>query len=315
MPLGNAVGMLRRAAPAALLSLALPGCAPHPAPPRILPELTLDIAEPIVEARIGAAVLRLRVDLDRRNSVELNPAAAARLALPFEDGMGLLVGRVELRERTVAAPVTIGGVTVPLTLSTYDRDCCTGSDGAIGPDLLPYGSVRFIRAGGVPGATTELHLPLVSRAETGLSAPTQTAAGELFVGFSLGQAETLATAAAGAILTAAQGGRFAGSNFDVAPAFGVRRPARLIRFDRPAILAGFRIAEVPVRVGDFGGGRKLPEDPALAGEIVVQRRRAAQPAWPAILIGRDRIDRCAEIRFQRAPMALTLRCTFDVPVP
>jgi hypothetical protein len=296
---------------AAALPIGLAGCAPHPEPPRILPELALDIADPIVEARIGEVVLRLRVDLDRRNTLELNPDAAARLKLPFQDGMGLSVGRIDLTERNVSAPVTFGGVTVPLTLSTYDRDCCTGSDGAIGPDLLPYDRVRFTRSGAAD-SSSERTLTLVSRAETGLSAVIPTAAGELFVGFSLGQPRTLATAAAGAMLAEANGGRFVGQSFDVAPAFGVMRPARTIAFDRPPNIAGFRIPDVPVRIADFRGDHELPHEAERDGDIVVnQRRRRSQTAWPAVLIGRDRIDRCSEILFRRAPMALSLRCAFD----
>jgi hypothetical protein len=299
------------------LPIALAGCTPRPEPPHILPELVLDMADPMVEARIGGVALRLRVDLDRRNSLELNPGAAARLPLMFEEGMGLLVGRVELKERNAAAPVTFDGATVPLTLSTYDRDCCTGSDGAIGPDLLPYDRVRFVRGGAadVAGGGTRIRLPLVRRAETGLSAVMQTAAGGVFVGFSLGQPRTLATAAAGAILAEANGGRFVGQEFDVAPAFGVIRPARMIAFDRPPLAAGFRIAELAVRIGDFRGDHELPREAAQHGDIVVQRHSRAQAAWPAILIGRDRIDRCSEILFRRDPAELTLHCTFDAPAP
>nr|WP_299597224.1 hypothetical protein [Sphingomonas bacterium] len=297
-----------------VVPILLAGCVPRPEPPRFRPELVLDIADPIVEARIGGIALRLRVDLDRRNSLELNPAAAARLPLAFEEGMGLLVGRIELTERNAAAPVTFDGVTVPLTLSTYDRDCCTGSDGAIGPDLLPYERVRFVRSGALGGGA-ELRLPLVRRAETGLSAVTQTQAGALFVGFSLSQASTLATAAAGAILAKANGGRFVGNGFDVAPAFGVMRPARTIAFDRPPLIAGFRIAEVPVRIGDFRGEHELPREAARRGDIVVQRHRRAQVGWPAIMIGRDRLDRCSEILFRREPTELTLRCAFDAVAP
>jgi hypothetical protein len=300
---------MRHLAPA--LAALLAGCAPHPETPRILPELVLDIADPVIEAKIGDTALRLRVDFDRRNTVELNPAAAAKLPLAFETGSEVLVGRVELAERNAAAPVTVGGVTTTLTLSAFDRDCCADTDGAIGPDLLPYTRVRFVRTGGVAGAT-ERQFTLGSSSEGGLSIATPTRAGTVFVGFSLAYPSTLATAAAGAILSQAYGGRLVGGRFDVAPAFGVLRPAQLIAFGRAVTLTGFRIAELPVRVTDFRGRHALPADAPAGGEIVVARRGPrAQAAWPSVLIGRDRLDRCAEILFQREPRTITLRCAFD----
>jgi hypothetical protein len=292
------------------LIAALAGCAPRPETPRILPELVLDIENPVIDARIGDAMLRLRVDLDRRNTLELNAVAADRLPLKFESGEGVLVGRVAVEERNAGAEVTIGGVTLPLTFSTFDRDCCTGSDGAIGPDLLPYDRVRFVRAGGVPGAT-ERTFDLTRSSEGGLTIATSTPAGEVFVGLSLTYPGALATAAAGAILAEAQGGRLIGDRFDVAPAFGVSRPAQRLILGRAVELAGFPVSELAVRIADFRGSHVLPRDAPLAGEIVVrQRGPRAQRAWPTILIGRDRLDRCAEILFTRDPMSIMLRCAF-----
>lgn len=284
-------------------------CAPAPERPRILPELVLDIADPVIEAEVAGTILRLRVDLDRRNTVELGPGAAARLALPFERGTGALVGRVAVAERVAAAPVTIAGVAVPLTLSAFDRECCAGADGAIGPDLLPYERVRFVRSGATPGGE-ERRYPLVGSAEGGLAVAQTTAAGEIMVRFSLTYPGTLATAAGGAVLAKAQGGRFSGNGYEVTPAFGVSRPARTIALSRPVLLAGFTIREVAVRIGDFRGDHALPVEPVEPGEIVVTRRGPRpQSAWPSILIGRDRLDRCGEIMFRRSPMEITLRCS------
>lgn len=291
--------------------LAAGACTPAPEPPRILPELVLDIADPVVEAIVAGTVLRLRVDFDRRNTVEIGPAAAARLAVPFEPGGGALVGRVPVNERNATADVTIGGVTTGLTLSAFDRNCCVGADGAIGPNLLPYERVRFVRAGAAAAAAAaaERRYPLVDDAETGLAVKEATPAGTILVRFSLGYPGTLATAAAGAILAQGYGGRLVGEGFEVAPAFGVDRPARTIRLDRPATLTGFVVREVPVRIGDFRGNNALPTEPVQPGEIVASRRGPRpQAAWPSLLIGRDRIDRCSEILFRKSPLEIALRC-------
>jgi hypothetical protein len=279
-----------------------------PPPPPLRPELLLDIADPLITAQVGDVTLRLRVDLDRRDTIEIGPAAAARLDLPFERAPDAEVGRVRVAERVAPAQVVIDGVTAAYTLSAFDRDCCAGADGAIGPDLLPYARVRFVRRGAVIAGEAR-RLPLARSEEGGLAVAQPTASGTVFVRFSLGYPGTIATASAGAMLARAYGGRLAGTDFYVSPAFGVPRPARTIAFDRPAMLAGFAILELPVRTADFGGGLALPREPAQAGEILVRRRGAPpQAAWPSVLIGRERLDWCSDILFERAPLALTLRC-------
>lgn len=289
--------------------LLLAGCVPHPEPPPLLPELVLDIADPVIDARIAGVPLRLRVDLDRRDTIELNPAAAARLPLTFEAGEGADVGRIRVAERVAVAELAVGGIAVGRTVSTFDRDCCAGADGAVGPDLLPYARVRFVRTGDA-GAGEMRSFPLAANSEGGLSVTQPTPAGSVAVGFSLGYPGTLATAAAGAILATAYGGHFVGGWSEVTPAFGVARSARTISFTRPASLAGFAIGSIPVRTADFRGGFALPSDPDEAGDIVVRRRRRPQAAWPAVLIGRERLDTCSEIVFRRDPRQISLRCDF-----
>ncbi|MDB5682719.1 MAG: hypothetical protein JWM75_417 [Sphingomonas bacterium] len=297
---------------AALLGL-VGGCAPRPETPSFRPELVLDIERPEVTVAVGDVLLRLRVDLDRRNTIELNPAAARRLPLEFQGGSGVQVGRETVAERTAAALVVLDGITAPQTFSVFDRECCVGVDGAIGPDLLPYDRVRFVR-GTMAARGTERRFPLVQDDERGLAVRQLTAAGEILVQFSLRYPGVLATAAAGAILARAHDGRLVGETFQVTPALGVSRPVRTLRFARPARLAGFVLTDVPVRLADFRGGFALPQEQARPGDILVAPRRArAQEAWPSLLIGREQLDRCDEIIFHRLPIEIVLRCDFAAP--
>lgn len=294
------------------LVLALAGCATIPAPVPVPPrgDLALDPANPVIAATIAGVALRLRVDLSAHDTIELNPAAAARLPLKYVGGADTLVGRIRLLGRTAVAKVRIGSVERPLPVIEHGRDCCAGADGMIGPQSLPYDHVLW-RNPAAPAPNRTIVLLLDDDPSTGLSAAVPREAARIRVRFAFWQPESGATAAAGAILAAAWGGRWAGPEQQVTAAFGIRRPARPVMFDRPATLAGFRFDRLTVRTADFGGHEQLPADPVSPDEIVVTRKVQHQEAWPAVTLGADRLSRCAEIAFSAEPRSLTLRCAFD----
>ena len=287
--------------PAALLLMAA-----HKPPP--LGDLMLDAANPVILVQIAGMAVRLRVDLDQQDTVELNPDVAARLPLPWEDGMEMEVGRVRLQSRVARAVMRIENRDVPVQLSEHGRDCCHGADGAIGPNLLPFATVHWRRTD-APSPTGSRSLSLVDSAMTGLSAPSEV--GKLRVRFALKLSDTVGTAAAGAILARTMGGHWNGDPGRVTLAFGVSRPARALAFARPVRLAGFSFDSLLVRVSDFAGAEELPSDPVDPGDVVVVRHLERQHAWPAVTLGNDRLSRCAELTYTALPRTLTLRCAFD----
>jgi hypothetical protein len=292
------------------LLLMLAGCVTTSAPDTQKGELTLDTADPVVAATIQGVPMRLRVDLSAHDTIELNPAAAARLPLKYESGPDVYVGRIRLVGRTAIAKVKIGEIERPIQVVEHGRDCCVGVDGTIGPQQLPYGRVQWINAA-APAANAILTLILDDDDATGLSALIPREAARVRVRFAFTQAQSGATAAAGAILAAAWGGTWAGPEERVPAAFGITRPARPVIFARPDTLAGFRFDRLMVRTADFGGREQLPSDPVTSDEIVVSQKMPRQEAWPAITLGADRLDRCMEITFAAMPRSLTLHCAFD----
>ncbi|SFR83103.1 hypothetical protein SAMN05192580_0964 [Sphingomonas jatrophae] len=294
------------------LALALAGCATTPdatKPPPPVP-LTLDLADPVVEAEIAGVPLRLRVDFQQKDVIELNPAAAARLAVKWEDGFDVAVGRVVLQGRQARAPVLIGGVAIESVVAEHGRDCCAGVDGAISPASLPYDPVRLVRQSEPEGRSASY--PATISAETGLTLAQPLGRETLRVRLALDGETPIATASAGAVLAKAQGGRFVGPVFRVTPAFGVSRQARTMVFARPPLVAGFPLERVAVRFADFSGGRTLPLPGEGDGEGIEVRGRAPPPQrdWPSVSLGRQQLDRCREIAFHRAQSVITLDCRF-----
>lgn len=273
-------------------------------------DLALDAADPVIAVEIQNVPMRLRVDLDRQDSIELNPASAARLPVKWEDGDPMDVGRVRLASHVAGVLLKVDGRVVPAEVSQHGRDCCAGVDGVIGPDQLPYATVRW-RNASAPAPTASQLLPLDASETTGLSAASDAA--NVRLRFALEVPQTIGTAAAGAELARLWGGRWDGDEQRVRLVFGVTRPARPMAFTHPGLVAGFRFDRLLVRLSDFAGDEKLPSDPARAGEFVVTHHLGRQRAWSAVTIGTDHLSRCAEIVYTAVPRSLTLHCAFGGP--
>ncbi|KRB86602.1 hypothetical protein ASE00_07910 [Sphingomonas sp. Root710] len=285
-------------------------------PPPPTGQLRLDMDNPVIELRIGDVPLRLRVGLEAKRLIQLNPAAAARLeASPpderfrFEPGADAQIGRETLKGVEAAAPIEINERKMIVTVASNGRDCCAGVDGEIGIGLLPYATIRFARpAMADPGQSADFRID--DNDEQGPQAPVRVARSDILVQFSLNRADSVATSSAGALLARAHGGRLSEGAPTVA-AFGIERPTATLGFAQPVSIAGFRFDQLRVRTADFAGNIAFPADPAEDGDIVVQKKVEQQRAWPVVLIGRDRLDRCSEALFDTIAKRLTLRCAFD----
>jgi len=302
-----------------LLALALSSAGPGRAakrPQAFTGELRLDRSDPVIEVEIGDVRMRLRVALDQKRLIELNPEAAARLSarppdrhFRFESGFDAQVGRETLRGMQAAAPIGINGRRMLVTVATHGRPCCAGVDGEIGLGLLPYATIRF--GGSETEALERTAIFLIEDdSERGPQARVAAGSESIFIQFSLDRPESVATASAGAMLARLHGGRLSERGTIVA-AFGVERPVSALRFPRPVSIAGFPFDELAVRTADFGGRLGFPADPDAPEDIVVARKVTPQSAWPVVLIGRDRLDRCGEVLFDGNRHVLTLRCAAE----
>jgi hypothetical protein len=285
--------MLRIVLLAALI--AVPAIARRPAPPPDLGTLTLDRADPAIDATVAGIPARLAVALDARDTIELAPSFVARPDLLWQPDNSEEIGRVSLPSRMAAGEVALGGVVTPTKLTTHDRPCCAGHDGELGPLHMPWSIVRIGAGGGV-----EKRWPAAFDEQSGLHIPWRTPAGTIRLILSPRAGETIATASAAAILAKAYGAHFTGEGRSAPIAFGISRQVRDMVLDSPAPLLGFTIQRIAVRYADFAGGRTLPRDAPDEGIIVRHRGPASQHDWPAIAIGRDLLDRCPAIAVYRA---------------
>ncbi|WCT73413.1 hypothetical protein PQ455_17680 [Sphingomonas naphthae] len=297
----------------ATLCLLLIGAATTaPAAPRdrIGDELVLDIDKPYVTAKIGQATLLLRVDFASKDVVELNTPAAIRTGLPFENGFEAVIGPISLPGIMARGVIETGGYSAKVQVSNHKRDCCIGADGMIAPDMLPYRTVRLVRAAGPAPGEVVSEQRLDNADGTGLNLLLSTPKGPMRLQLALWQSRSIATAAAGARLAQMGEGRLTGAVFNTPGPFGIDRPSRLLKLGQPVKLGGFRFDQLAMRLGDFRGNLNQPAvSESDSDDILVEgRRKADQFAWPVIYVGRDRLAKCSEISFRRKPDRVTLSC-------
>jgi hypothetical protein len=292
--------------PRALLSLLLLAFA---APPAAAADLRLDAAAGFaIDATINGAPVRLRVDPAGSEHVILNPAAARRLGLGGSlIGSRAQIGPVRLSGSSNAVRLGIGGQAERHRLLWMDRPVIDGADGLIGPASLPFDRVTFALGPARPGETATV-VPMRLAPRLGLTATLNAGDRPVAVQFALFAPDSLATAAAGALLAAAHDGAWTGAVRRQAIRFGVERPARPMRLARPAALAGFRFDRLVVRTSDNRGDLALPADPdADPGEILVTGA-SRQRAYYALTIGMDRLAQCSSLVWDNRGGTLTLNC-------
>ena len=282
--------------------VASPVGAHRPPPPPDLGTVMLDRADPAVEARVAGVPARLAVVLD--DGVFLAPAFAERVPLAWEKAGHEDVGRIRVAFRDAAGEIAIAGVVQPMRITVHDGPCCAGHDGAIGAADLPWSVVHL----GRDGAWPEQRFPAESDDQSGLNLPWRVGSGTIHVVLSPDLAETVATASAAAILAKAYGGHFEGQARQATLAFGVAREVRDMVLDRPAPLLGFRLERIAVRLADFEGSGKLPQDKAGEGILVRHAPQAPQHGWAAITVGRDLLGRCPRISVYRDEAMIGLAC-------
>lgn len=275
-----------------------------------LSELTLDAASGfILPAEINGQPVRLRVDLETSAYVILNPDAASRIGLePSLLRAETRIGPVTLTGNSKAAEFRIGGADFRKRIVWVDRPAVEGADGLVGPAELPYRRVTFNLAP-PDGDEVEVTLPLQYDA-FGLFHPYPVGEESVKFQFSVLRPYSMATAAAGSVLSVLHGGRWTGDAREQLIRYGVTRPVRPFSLERPVSLSGFEIDDFLVRTSDNRGRYQLAADGvADPEELVVTARRASRqrPSF-VVTLGRDRLSACSSITYDNLPRRIILRC-------
>jgi hypothetical protein len=259
---------------------------------------------------LNGVPLRLKVELDHSYSVTLNPAAAARAGMGRGKGRAIeIIGPVRLEGRFADAPLFIAGRKIRAKVTWQDRPAVSGADGTITPHLLPFDKVVLQRRA-QPGAERDIVYSSRLHENHGIHVPVRIGRHSVAVRMSLVRATTIAPTAAAAVIASTHGAVLGERSSLEEIAFGIKRPARLLRLEHPLQVGGLAVPSLMARTADFRGDHELmrtrPE--VLEGEILVTARSPSQPPLYRMTVGLDVLGRCSSATYTRGTGELRFRC-------
>lgn len=262
----------------------------------------------IVAVRIGGQPARLRISPWAPAAPTLNPDFADRAGL--HGGWfraAVKVGPVKIKGDTGVTTLDFGKVAFKRRAVWFEKPYARGADAAVGPGGLPVDIVRFDLRAPAPGERT-VTLPLIQKPFLPTFAALDVGGRRLIVLFDPLHERTLATAGAGQSLAAALGGQLTGETGRAEVAFGIDRPVRLLRLARPLTIGPLRFDAVAVRISDNGSTAGIADADADPDEIVVTAKRNGDRR-DTLIVGRDQLDRCSSIIFDKPARQIRLSCT------
>lgn len=265
-----------------------------------------------VEMKINDQPARIRLTPDAISVPTLNADAAQRIGLkPSMTGYIYVIGPEKIGFRTDNAFFRARDATFKRRTAFSNRQLANGADGIAGPETFPFARTIFIMRGSQPGDRA-ITLPLdteMGRSQT--SVRIDVGGRPIYAAFSFDRAESLVTGTGGKWIADANGGRFDGAAREAPILYGVKRPIRSLRIDRPLKLGALEIRNLAVRVADVGDSRGIAEGPAPEqdpNEIIVSANSKRKVANQRLYIGMDTIGHCASIAYDFAAATVTLMC-------
>ncbi len=259
-------------------------------------------------ATVHGVPARLSVDPGAPSVPVFNPDFAARAG--FKAGMfGTMarIGPVIVAGKSAVVRLDLGGGEFKRRVTWFAAPFVADADGTIGPGGLPDPVIRFDLRPPQPGERS-VTLPLADFGWSGMGTWVTVGDRPVAVRFSLAQARTLASAAAGAAIAAAQGGGFDRAAERTVIHLAVERPVRHVALATPLRIGPFALAALWVRTQDFGSAAGIHDTNAPDPDEIVVAAQTKQKQSLLLEIGRDDLDRCSSIRFDKPRQELTLTC-------
>lgn len=269
----------------------------------------------VVAAMVEDAAGRMRIDPGAPALPLLTKRYAQAAGLkPGMFGLAFQIGLSTLRGRTAVARIMLDGTRMKRRVGWFDAPYAPGIDGVIGPGGLDAPIVRF-----------ELHTPRAG--ERSVALPMADDGGlignwgvvyalidldseRMKLRFDLHHRASLASAGAGQRIAAARGGALTGPIEQNEIVFGIVRPVRRMTLQRPLTIGPLALNELRVRVSDYGSAATIPDADAVADpdEIVVTGKKKHDVRRDQLTIGRDELDRCSSLTFDKPAKQIVLSC-------
>jgi hypothetical protein len=259
----------------------------------------LSISKAFATRSFGIEIANMRGD-DRKIRQRIGPVEVA--------------GRA--RQALVSGPGMSGlGSQIVTDVSWFETDTYDFADALAGPYALPYPVVRYQLQLPKPGEV-EFSLPLAPSSRWWIAAtPLNVGKQTVYLAFAPHFKTSVASAGAGAVISALHDGQFSGTASPVIISHNVQRPARRVLFGQPLRLGGLSLPSLLVRTRDYGSSGSI-FDPAEASgataakgdSILVKAKRTSSRAIYVVYVGADALSGCSSITYNKAAQTITLRC-------
>ncbi|KEO91159.1 hypothetical protein EH31_00410 [Erythrobacter longus] len=256
--------------------------------------------------------VQFRLSPDAISVPTLNDDAARRIGLkPSMIGYVYVIGPERISFRTDNVRYLADATSFKRRTAFSNRNLVDGADAIAGPETFPFRRTIFILREPQPG-DREITFPLDSelgRSQT--SVRIDIGDRPIYAAFSLDRSESLITATGGKWIADANGGWFDGDARDTPILYGVARPIRSLKLERPLMLGELQVRNLAVRVSDVGSSRGIAEGAAPEqdpNEIVVSGDGKRKVPSQRMYIGMDTIGHCASIAYDFDSATVTLRC-------
>ncbi len=281
--------------------------------------LTVDLDQPLQVTAEGT-MLEIALHTGSINRLTLHPDTATRLEVDRAPVASFGKGRLRigstrvLEGRDRPMNLVIEGVPHRTRVLWFQGASGGPGDGIAGPYAIPFDHIA-IRLG---GTSAQPHaFPLVGGFNRSAGARFKHAGGEMLVQFAVEDEGDypVASAAAGAAISAAYGGVATGEVWEEHIAFGIYRPVQLVRLGRPLVIGPFRFDAIAVRLRDrldgSGSGDNLPEPPPgfdPSEMVVTMPVHKGPPPVFSLRIPRPFLTRCAKIEYFKRQKEIRLSC-------
>lgn len=268
----------------------------------------------VIDAVINGVPARMHIDPAGLGMPMLTKDFAVRAELkPGPIGIGYSVGPELISARTAVVRVHFGEGSIKRRLGWTQAPFNRDFDGVMGPGSLDEPVIRFVLRPSLPGEkTTTLPLNGGSLGGWGESFARIDVGGvPVLVRFDPKRAVTVATAPAGALVAKAHDGQLTGETTAIPIAFGIERPVRMMALNAPLQIGSRSLTAIGVRTSDYGSASSIPEqgareDPDEAIVVTAQKKR--NPRRDRIDVGRDILDHCSSLVFDKRAKQIRLTC-------
>ncbi len=274
-------------------------------------ERLIDADDPVITVTVDGQEAAFEVTPDGPGSPVLSAAFAERLGLEGSMVAGArMVGTTKLRAQSNLVRIDFGqGKPEKRRAFFFDTEAWRyRGEGLLGPVSLPDRIITY-RLRAAQEGEREVTLPLVEDKRGGFYTRVPMGDHDIPTSFTFEREETMANAAAGAMLAQAYGARMKGRARDVHIEFGIERPVRDLVFQNGFTLGELPVTDVVVRSQDTGSTAAIPDEASDPNEIVVAGGKAKME--PRLSIGTASLKRCSSLSFDREAEVIRLSCKLD----